>query len=140
MTARPLAPRVLLAVAVGGALGAVARHLLAESFPVAGAEFPWTTLGINVAGSVLLALLAAPSVVRRHRLLPAFLGTGVLGGFTTLSTFSDEARAMVAAGSVGLAAIYMVGSVATCLVGVALADRFSGPAARDQFENEEGDR
>lgn len=139
MTRHPLRPAVLGVVAIGGALGASARYGLLEAFPGTGDSFPWTTFGINLAGSFLLALLPALSVVRRHPLLPPLLGTGVLGGFTTLSAYSAQARDLVAAGSTGPAVLYVTGTLAACLVAVAVADRFSTASARREFEDEEGD-
>jgi CrcB protein len=135
----PLHLSILGLVALGGALGAAARHGLSTAFPETGTSFPWTTFAINVAGSFLLALLPAASVVRRHPLLPPLLGTGVLGGFTTLSAYSEQARSLVADGAVGLAAVYLAGTVAACLLAVAVADRFSTQSAREEFEDEEGD-
>jgi CrcB protein len=127
------------AVAVGGAAGAVARWALELWHPASAGQFPWTTFAINVAGSLLLALLPASSWVRRHQVLPPALGTGVLGGFTTLSTFSEETRALVAGGHTGLASAYVVGSVGACLLAVALLDRLVARPARVQFEDEDGD-
>ena len=135
----PLRAAVLVAVALGGALGAGLRWQLGESFPTGPGAFPWTTFTINVSGSALLALLAASDVVRRHPLLPPALGTGVLGGFTTLSAYSEETRALLAAGHTGLATAYLLGTLAACLVAVAVADRLSSPAERAQFDDEEGD-
>ncbi len=140
MTPRhPLHLSVLGVVAIGGALGASARYGISETFPQAGAAFPWATFGINVVGSFLLAMLPALPVVRRNPLLPPLLGTGVLGGFTTLSTYSAQARDLVADGAAALAALYVTGTLAACLVAVAIADRFSTAAARREFEDEEGD-
>lgn len=140
MTAsHPLRAAALVAVALGGATGAVARWLLDGWFPTEGSAFPWTTFAINVGGSVLLALLPATAPVRRHPLLPAALGTGVLGGFTTLSAYSEETRSLLAAGETVTAAAYLLGTLAACLVGVALADRLSTPSARAEVEAEDGD-
>jgi len=126
-------------VAFGGAIGASARFGLATSFPDSGTGFPWTTFGINLVGSFLLALLPAVAVVRRSHQLPPLLGTGVLGGFTTLSAYSQQARDLVAAGSVGLAAAYLAGTLMVCLAAVAVADQFSSTSARAEFEAEDGD-
>lgn len=135
----PLHPRLVVAVAAGGAAGACARWALEAWHPAATGGFPWTTFGINVVGTLLLALLPASAVVRRHQVLPPALGTGVLGGFTTLSTFSEETRALVAGGRVGVAATYVLGSLAAGLLGVALVDRVVDRSAREQFDAEEGD-
>ena len=130
---------MLLAVAVGGAVGACARWALGSWGPTPENSFPWTTFTINVTGSVLLALLPASALVRRHPVLPPALGTGVLGGFTTLSAYSEETRSLLAAGHAGLAASYLLGTLVACLAGVAVADRLSTPAEREEFEAEEGD-
>lgn len=130
---------VALAVSAGAALGAILRHLLSGALPVAPDQFPWTTLAINVAGSFLLALLPASARVRRVALLPPLLGTGVLGGFTTLSTWSVETRALYAGGHHGLALWYVLGTLAACLVAVAVADLVSSAASRAEFDEEEGD-
>jgi CrcB protein len=126
-------------VAFGGAVGACARAWLSAVYPDTGTGFPWTVFVINVTGSFLLALLPAFSAVRRHHLLPPLLGTGVLGGYTTLSTYSDQTRQLLAAGAAGMAAAYVLGTLAACLAAVALADHFSTRAARAEFDDEEGD-
>jgi CrcB protein len=131
------APRLLAAVAVGGALGALARWGLGEAVPD-GPGFPWTTFGINVGGSFVLALLPAFAVVRRNRPLALGLGPGVLGGFTTLSTYADQSRALLADGRAGLAASYVLGTLAVCVAAVAVAHRLSSPLAQREFEDEEG--
>lgn len=120
-------------------MGAGARYGLGLAFPDSATGFPWTTFGINVSGSAVLAVLPAVSAVRRRLYLPPLLGTGVLGGFTTLSTNVDQSRALLASGRVGTAAAYLVGTLAAGLLAVALADRLSTMAARAQFEDEEGD-
>lgn len=130
---------MLLAVAVGGALGATLRHALTVLGGSAAITFPWTTFGVNVAGAGLLALLPAAQWVRRRPLLPPLLGTGVLGGFTTLSAWSEETRALVAAGEAPTAGAYAVGTLAACLAAVTLAGRFGSRRAREEFEEEEGD-
>lgn len=134
----PLHGSVLLVVALGGAVGASLRYALTVLEPDGGG-FPATTFGINVVGSFLLALLPASGWVRRHHLLPPLLGTGVLGGFTTLSAWSEHTRALVAEGASATAGAYAVGTLAACLAAVALADRFSTRAGREEFDEEEGD-
>lgn len=135
---RPAPPlRLVAAASVGGALGALLRWWLGELFPD-GSGFPWTTLGINVSGSFALAALPALAAVRRSRVLAVGLGTGVLGGFTTLSTYSEQSRALLADGRTALAAAYLLGTLAACLVAVAVAHRLSSPVAQLEFEAEEG--
>jgi CrcB protein len=136
---RPLDPRLVAAVALGGAVGAGLRWALGQAAPVPAGSFPWTTFGINISGSLLLALLPASTFVRRHRVLPPLLGTGLLGGYTTLSTYSEEGRALLAGGHTGLAAAYLLGTLATALVAVAVADRFTTRPARAEIDAEEGD-
>jgi CrcB protein len=120
----PLAP-ALAVVAVGGAAGALLRSGLATWFPDEPAAFPWTILTVNVAGCFVLALLPGLAVVRRSPLLPPLLGAGVLGGFTTLSTYSEQARVLLATGHGGLAATYVVGTLAACLGAVTVASRWT---------------
>jgi CrcB protein len=131
------APALLLAVAAGGALGGTLRWWLGDVVPD-GDGFPWTTFAINVTGSLALALLPAFRGVRSRPALAAGLGPGVMGGYTTLSTYAEQGRALLADGRAGLAASYLLGTLAACLVAVTLAGRLSSPAERDEFEAEEG--
>ena len=81
--------RVLLLVAVGGAFGAAARYAVSELFP---GDFPWGTLSVNLLGSLMLGILMGASI-STGRISPEmmlFLGVGVLGAFTTMSTFSID--------------------------------------------------
>jgi CrcB protein len=139
MTRQPPLVGLLAVVALGGAVGASSRWLVSEELPADPGGFPWATFAINVSGSLLLALLPVVAVVRRHPLLPPLLGSGVLGGFTTLSTYSEETRALLAGGHSALAASYLLGTLAACLLAVALADRLSTAEARAEVEAEEGD-
>ncbi|MBA3524093.1 MAG: CrcB family protein, partial [Geodermatophilaceae bacterium] len=82
---------VLLAVAAGGAVGALARHGVDLLLPVEPATFPLGTFAVNVAGCLLLGVLAgALYQPDRHRLVLPFVVTGVLGGFTTFSTYTVQ--------------------------------------------------
>lgn len=129
----------LAAAAAGGALGALARYGVGELVPVHPGQFPWSTFAINVVGSALLALLPAWARVHRVRWLPVFLGTGVLGGFTTMSTASAETVALFRSGDTLLGAAYVLGTLAAALAVVTLVDRTSTPADRLDFEEQEGD-
>ena len=94
-----------LLVGMGGFVGANARYWIGAAL-VAGA--PWTTLGINVAGSFLLGALIGTSPSTSWRLL---LGVGVLGGFTTFSAFALETVELVEARALARAGLYVAGSV-----------------------------
>jgi CrcB protein len=129
----------LVAVAIGGALGALARWALTEAFPPELDGFPWVTFVINVIGSFALAVLPAWERVRRDQTLAVALGPGVLGGFTTLSTYSEQTRALLGSDHTALAATYVVGTLAVCLAAVAVADHWSTLAERRLFAEEGGD-
>lgn len=134
-----LTPRLCLAVAAGGAVGAALRHLLDTVAPN-GDGFPWTTFAINVIGAFLLALLPALTAVRRSQARTLALGPGVLGGFTTLSTYSEQARALLADDRAALAATYLLGTLAACLVAVMVAGSWSSVDERaDEWADEGGD-
>jgi len=94
----PLSPRALLIVAVGGAVGALARYGLSRAFPVAPGTFPATTFVINVTGAFALAFLLE-SLLRRgapDHWLRLLVGVGVLGAFTTFSTMATEIALVLA--------------------------------------------
>jgi CrcB protein len=103
-----------------------------------GEGFPWTTFAVNVSGALLLAVLPAVSAVRTRPVLTVALGPGVLGGYTTLSTYAEQGRALIADGRPGLAATYLLGTLAVCLVAVTLAGRLSSRPAQQEFADEEG--
>ena len=130
---------VVLAVAAGGAVGACLRVAIGELGPATDGGLPWTTLAINIGGSGLLALLPALDAVRRRPLLPPLLGTGVLGGFTTLSTWSQETHDLLADGRVALGLGYALGTLTACLLVVAAVDLLSDRTQRLEFDREEGD-
>jgi fluoride exporter len=119
-------PRHLLAVGAGGACGALARYAATQAQPD-GHGFPWTTFAINVVGSMLLAGLLLLPLARRSTLWAAALGPGVLGGFTTFSATSEQARALLADGRVALAGAYVVGTLAAGLAAVVLVGGLAPP-------------
>nr|MDT0663137.1 fluoride efflux transporter CrcB [Micromonospora sp. DSM 115978] len=120
-------------IAVGGALGAAARYGLAVAWPTPAGGLPWATFVTNLAGCALLGVLmrAITRPAAPHRLIRPFLGTGVLGGFTTFSTYAVETIALVDAGHPALAAGYVIGTVIGALAAVRLGgwlvDRMAGP-------------
>ncbi|WP_288987029.1 fluoride efflux transporter CrcB [uncultured Sphingopyxis sp.] len=115
----------LFPVMVGGAIGAGARHLVGHILLARlGPGFPWWTLSVNIAGSLMMGLLigwlARSGGSDQARL---FLGVGVLGGFTTFSSFSMEFWTLFERGQMAQAAAYVGASViigiAACGVGMA---------------------
>jgi CrcB protein len=131
------APAALLAVALGGAVGGTLRWWLGDVAPD-GPGFPWTTFAINVSGSLALALLPLVAMVRARPALAAGLGPGLLGGYTTLSAYAEQGRGLLADGRPALAAAYLAGTLAVCLVAVTLAGRLSSGAAQAVFAAEDG--
>ena len=116
----------LINVAVGGAFGAVLRYQLGRSMtgwlgPAAMTAFPWATLAVNAAGSLLMGFLAGwlafrgPGDGEQLRLL---LGVGLLGGFTTFSAFSLEMVLLIERGQLLIAALYAFLSVALGITGL----------------------
>ena len=103
----------LAQVALGGALGAVARFAAAAAMVRAfGPVFPWGTLAVNVIGSFLMGVLFVWLDQRGLMRLAPLLMAGVLGGFTTFSAFSLDVFRLWQAGAVGLAGVYVAASVA----------------------------
>ncbi|WP_309230061.1 MULTISPECIES: fluoride efflux transporter CrcB [unclassified Blastococcus] len=103
-----------VAAALGGALGALARWGVAEALPHEPAAWPWATLLVNLVGCLVLGVLVGRLFTRTANppWLRPFLGTGVLGGFTTYSAFAVETVQLTEAGRPALAAGYVVLSVA----------------------------
>ena len=120
-----------LLVFLGGGIGAALRHgvnlATARAF---GTAFPYGTLLINICGSLIMGLAAAYFAFKgdatQHWRL--FLTTGVLGGFTTFSAFSLDAALLYERGEIGLAALYVIASVA-----VSIAALFAGLALVRNF-------
>jgi CrcB protein len=114
---------LLAAVAVGGAAGALARTALERGWaPHDAAAWPWATFTANVAGALLLGVVAALSR-KRARLLGPLLGTGFCGALTTFSTFNVEVIRLARAHADGLAVAYVVASLGAGLVAVAAGFR-----------------
>ncbi|MFD9728452.1 CrcB family protein [Streptomyces sp. NPDC059072] len=113
--------RVLAAVAAGGAVGASARYAVSLAWPAAGGDFPWATLWVNALGCALigvLMVLISEGGRSAHPLVRPFAGVGVLGGFTTFSTYAvdfsrllDAGQADRALGYAGLTLVAAMGAV-----------------------------
>ena len=108
-------------VFVGGGLGASLRHFInvvcAKSL---GTAFPYGTFIINITGSTVMGLIAGYLAFKGEASQPwrLFLMTGILGGYTTFSAFSLDAVLLYERGAIGLAAFYVVGSVAFSIAGL----------------------
>ncbi len=105
---------VYLAVFAGGMLGGTTRYLIGLAIPTQPGEIPWGILGVNLVGAFIMALLLAGWVRRGHVSHPwrPFLATGILGSFTTWSTFMADTYGLFVDGAEILAAVYVVGATA----------------------------
>lgn len=108
-----------LLIAMGGALGSVARHWLSTSIP--SEAFPWGTFWVNVSGSFIIGLLGALVAGQvAGATAQAFFMVGVCGGFTTFSSFSLQTFHLFRDGQPVRALLYIAGSVILCLVATGL--------------------
>ncbi len=116
---------VLAGIALGGVVGAIARHAVSLALPSAPTGWPWATLAANVTGCVLIGafmvLVSAGSPLPTHRLLRPFVGVGVLGGYTTFSTYTVDAVWLVDDGRPLAALAYLIATVVGALAAVLLA-------------------
>lgn len=148
MTPRPPVPvhlhwRSVLLVFVGGALGTTVRYLISGAVPpVYG--LPLATFGINVVGAFVLGWLLEALALRgpdegRRRSVRLFVGTGILGGFTTYSAFAVDTDGLIVAQNVGGSILYAVATIAVgalaslagIALGAALGRRRAGRLRRD---------
>ncbi|MHA6780070.1 fluoride efflux transporter CrcB [Pseudonocardia saturnea] len=108
----------MAAVAAGGALGALARYGVGLALPAAPGAFPAATFGINVLGCLLIGVLlvVVTEVRAAHPLVRPFLATGVLGGFTTFSTYAVDAQLLLVTGHVGTAFGYLTGTLVAAVL------------------------
>ena len=106
----------VLAVGVGGAVGSMLRYVVSIALTERiGPGFPWATLFINVTGSFVLAIIAELSASRVIALSPAMrvlLTVGFVGGYTTFSTFTNEALALVGERALAASFVYTMASLA----------------------------
>tara|TARA_R110002096_G_scaffold428927_1_gene641284 strand:- start:114558 stop:114929 length:372 start_codon:yes stop_codon:yes gene_type:complete len=121
---------MIVAVAAGGAIGAVARFLVGRGmFHLMGPGFPWGTLTVNILGSFLIGLMVELFALRyslSHE-WQGFIIIGILGGFTTFSAFSLEVGLMIEKGQISTAALYALGSMFVGVVAL-FAGLFAGRA------------
>jgi CrcB protein len=104
---------VILSVGVGGGLGALIRYFVAGWVQPPGVSFDWGIFVVNITGGLVMGLIVEASALRLNLSpeLRAFLTTGILGGYTTFSTFSLDSVLLLQKGQYGAAAFYIIGSV-----------------------------
>ena len=124
---------IWLVIAAGGALGAMARHAVGQlAIRLLGPNFPWGTLTVNVLGSLAMGLFIAWLVAREPagQGVRAFFAVGLLGAFTTFSTFALDAVTLYERKAMMTAGLYVGASVILSIVAL-----FAGLAAgRSLFE------
>jgi len=121
----PFAPRVLWAVAAGGAIGAAARWSVNRLFDWVGTAhepgaWPWSTLAVNVIGSIMIGFAAR--LVARGTTAWAFVVTGLLGGFTTFSALAIELNELADADAMSMAILYGAVTLSAGVAATAIAD------------------
>jgi CrcB protein len=109
---------VLLAVALGGALGSLLRYFVAGAIQSPANPFPIGIFIVNVTGAFVMGVIVEVSALKFQipPELRAFLTVGILGGYTTFSTFSLDSALLIERGAYGSAALYIVGSAALSIL------------------------
>jgi CrcB protein len=123
---------VLVVIAVGGALGSLARYGLGSALARPADDWPLATLLVNASGCLLIGALMAVLAARDrpHPLLRPFLGVGVLGGFTTFSGVAVETQGLLRADRPVVALTYYAGTLVAALLAVRLGRAAAAPLAR----------
>jgi CrcB protein len=114
----PRVPWLVLAViAAGGVIGSLARYGLLYAFPHPPGRFAWAAFAINVSGCLIIGMLMVIITEARpaHRLARPFLATGVLGGYTSFSTYVVDTQRALLAGAPEVALLYAAGTVAAAV-------------------------
>ncbi|MEV0979417.1 fluoride efflux transporter CrcB [Streptomyces sp. NPDC049915] len=114
---------VVAVVALGGGCGAAARYGAGLAWPAAGGGFPWTTLWINITGCAVMGVFTVliTEALAAHKLVRPFFGTGVLGGFTTFSTYAVDVQQLIDHGHARTALVYLAATPLAALTAVWLA-------------------
>ncbi|RPF28034.1 FluC/FEX family fluoride channel [Georgenia muralis] len=136
-------PRIVLdvplVIAAGGAAGAVGRYGIALWQPHGPGSFPWATFWTNVTGCLVIGVLMVLLTElggRPHRLIRPFVGVGILGGFTTFSTYAVDVHELLGAGAPSTALVYMFATVAAALVAVEIGMAITRWATRARPDRE----
>lgn len=111
---------VLAAISCGGALGALTRYGLSTALPHQPGGMPWATLAINASGCLFIGVLMVviTDTLPGQRLLRPFLGAGVLGGYTTFSTYTVDIQQAFTAGAARVAVTYLGLTLLLAMAGV----------------------
>jgi CrcB protein len=114
---------VLAVIAVGGAIGALARYGIGVAWPTPASGFPKATLTINVTGCAAIGVLMVliTEVWAAHRLVRPFAGTGVLGGYTTFSTYAVDTERLMNGGAARTGLLYLAVTPVAALAAVYIA-------------------
>ncbi|MGN9781504.1 fluoride efflux transporter FluC [Nonomuraea sp. ZG12] len=127
---RPSPWPVLAAVSAGGVLGSLARYGISTALPYPPGTFAWPTFLVNVSGCLLIGVLMVlvGELWSGRRLLRPFLGVGVLGGYTTFSTYVVDIHLAMAAGRAGTALVYLVATLLAAMLAVWAGAALTGRA------------
>jgi CrcB protein len=114
---------IVAVVALGGAVGATARYAASLGWPAQPGGFPWATFWTNVVGCAVIGvfMVVITDVWAAHRLVRPFFGTGVLGGFTTFSTYAVDVQKLVDGGHPRTGLAYLAATLVAALTAVWLA-------------------
>ena len=123
----PLRSRDLALVAVGGVVGSLLRYAVGTAVPHAAGGWPWSTVAVNVAASLLIGVVAGWAHWRHaaHWVRPLVM-SGVLGGFSTYSAFAVDTVSLAEGGSDALAAAYVVVTLIACIGAAAVGTVVAG--------------
>ncbi|KUO14449.1 fluoride efflux transporter CrcB [Streptomyces dysideae] len=114
---------IVLVVALGGGVGATARYAASLWWPAQVGGFPWATFWTNVVGCAVIGvfMVVITDVWAAHKLVRPFFGTGVLGGFTTFSTYAVDIQKLVDTGHPRTGLAYLAATLLAALTAVWLA-------------------
>jgi CrcB protein len=123
---------VLAAISAGGVVGSLARYALQIAFPHPPYNFDWATFAINVSGCLLIGVLMVlvTQVWTGRPLLRPFLGIGVLGGFTTFSTYVVDIQQAIHVGAAATGLVYLSATLVAALIAVWLGSAMTRWAVR----------